>query len=197
MKILEATIRELYKIEPFWNICNPCQCKGHCCIGADISISESEWAQIERYIQTLPYEGLDTLRLNIKHERNCVFRAYDRCLIHPVRPENCRFTPYQYCITPDSRLRYTQVMRHEYGCECVYESVDCPIDRALANTLSHQKFAILDNFGRPTVYLSLNWQVAHCQSPESSHYASEWIRVKPLSYLWQLETPACGSKDTK
>lgn len=176
MTILESTIQELYQMEPFWNICNPCQCKGHCCVGADVTIYEREWAEIERHIQALPYEDQDTLRLNIKHKRKCVFRANDKCLIHAVRPENCRFTPYQYGITPDNHLKYTQVKRSKLTGMCTYRSVDRLIDVTMANDLRQSKFATLENFGRPTVYLSLNWQVAHSQTSGAALPASEWIR---------------------
>ena len=176
MEVLDSSIQELYQKEPFWNICNPCQCKGHCCIGADIQIHKNEWTEIERYIRELSYEDKTALCRNIQRSSKCVFRTNDKCLIHAVRPANCRYTPYQYVVTADNHLRYTQVKHSKITGTCIYCTVDAPIDAATANELRQCKFAPLDNFGMSTLYLSLNWQVAHSEALGTSCPASELVR---------------------
>lgn len=180
MEVLDSAIQELYQKEPFWNICNPCQCKGHCCIGADITIYENEWAEIERYIRKLSTEDKTALSRNIQQSSKCIFRTDDKCLIHTVRPANCRYTPYQYVVTADNHLRYTQVKHSKITGTCIYRTVYDQIDAATANELRQCKFAPLDNFGRPTIYLSLNWQVAHSEALGTAFSASELIRLTAL-----------------
>lgn len=161
MKILESAIQELYQREPFWSICNPCQSKGHCCIGAVITIRKNERTEIERHIQALSSEDKKALVQNIQHSSKCVFRTNEKCLIHAVRPANCRYTPYQYVVTADGILQYTQVKHSAITGTCSYKRLNRLLDAAEADELRHCKFATLNNFGRPTVYLSLNWLVAH------------------------------------
>lgn len=182
VNLLDSSVQELYQKEPFWNICNPCQCEGCCCIGADVSVYEDEWRLICDYVQTLPAEERNVLADNIKINRMCIFRATDKCLIHPVRPENCRYTPYQYVVTSDDHLRYSQVKISGLTSKCVFKAVDEPIDPSLAHELRQNKFADLLNHGRHTKYLSLNWQVAYSPLPGSHHPVSEWIRIEPLIY---------------
>lgn len=180
MELLDSSIRELYTREPYWNMCNPCRCGGCCCIGADISISEGEWQTIKQYVQTLPEEDKSILANNIKTNNLCVFRALDKCLIHDVRTEDCRYTPYQYVVTVDNRLIYSELKLSDDKDRCVWRRVEKPITPRLAQEMREQEFFYLPNFGRSTLYLSLNWQIAHSPSQDISHNLSEWLQIESL-----------------
>lgn len=86
MEILDSIIEVLYKLESYWNICRPCQCKGYCCVGADISVDVNEWSIIKEYIQYLPLKEKDELKNNIAGKKQCIFHTADKCLIHNIRP---------------------------------------------------------------------------------------------------------------
>lgn len=173
MDLLESTIEELHRIDPFWDICCPCRCKGHCCVGADITIYENEWLRIQHYIETLPEEDKVVLRRNIARGTHCVFRAADKCLIHQVRPENCRYTPFQARIDEDDTVVYSMVKVNPLTKKCHFRLIRRRLDSSSALSSRQQKFLLLPNFDRMTYYLCLNWQIAQRPIQGDSRLASE------------------------
>ena len=172
LNILNETITELRKIEPYWNCCFPCNNKGKCCIGADVAIYPSEWNMIVNQIINLSDSEKAVLFSNIKLKKYCVFRSKEKCLIHEVRPLNCRYTPFQYAITPDNHLLYTMISRN-----CNFQSVRKELEKNTANQLRNLKFACLNNFDTQSWYLSLNYLAASKSLPlEDALLTSDWIR---------------------
>lgn len=180
MDQLDLTIKELYEREPYWNMCNPCQCGGYCCIGADISISEDEWHKIKQYIGELSQEDMSILANNIDTNKMCFFRTPDKCMIHAVRPENCKYTPYQYLVTQDNRLQYHYAKVNDATNQCEFKFVDIPLADHLLSVLKSCKFHQLPNYDKQIFYLNLNWQVAHSQPKGVSHHLSEWLQIESL-----------------
>lgn len=162
---LENVVNELRAIEPYWKRCFPCQNKGKCCVGADISASESEWNLIFDYIRTMNNQDKKALKDNIISNNHCVFRIEEKCLIHDVRPENCRYTPFQFAVTNTNHLLYTMVSD-----DCRFLSVDKKLNVTEADTLRNSKFYKLKNFEEETSFISLNYLLNHnLISPESLH----------------------------
>ena len=91
---LDNIINELYDIEPYWSKCKKCPNHGSCCVGANVMVREDEWFEIKSIldndiqVRNLVYE-------NYRSGSDCYFRIHDKCLIHNIRPLNCRYTPYQ------------------------------------------------------------------------------------------------------
>ncbi len=159
MSLLDSMIEDLLVIEPFWKICYPCNFHGFCCIGAKIKFSDAECSAIDRYVSSLSESDQAVIADNLKHGRHCIYRSSDKCLIHDARPENCQYTPFQYVVNPQNVLIYSMV---RIGAEhCEFRHVDLPLSQQQADRARVQKFLRLPNFGRQTVYLSLNWYVAH------------------------------------
>lgn len=109
MSLLESTIDELLSREPFWKICYPCKFKGFCCKGAEIDFSKNEQHIIDEYINTLPNDSQKIIYENKKYNKHCIYHSVEKCLIHEVRPQNCRYTPFQALIDNDNTLIYTMV----------------------------------------------------------------------------------------
>jgi len=172
--ILNETINELRKIEPYWSCCFPCNNEGKCCIGADVAIYPSEWNIIENQIIHFSDSEKAVLLSNIKLKRHCVFRSKEKCLIHDVRPLNCRYTPFQYAITPDNYLHYAMMSRN-----CNFQTIREKLEESTANRLRNLKFARLANFDTQSWYLSLNYLAASENIPlRGAVLASEWIRSR-------------------
>lgn len=178
--LLDKAIQELRAREPFWNICFPCECKGVCCRRADITICEKEWSAIHSYVRGLPDSEKALLRRNIRRGSMCVFQTESKCLIHDVRPENCRYTPYQYNVV-DGRLNYSMVRVDSLSSECTFDSVSMPLSAENCEKLSECKFALLPNHERKTWYLSLNWLVRNSPAlaPGNERLLSDWLRDFP------------------
>ena len=155
---MDDCIAELLEIEPFWKICYPCKYHGACCVGAEISFDDSEYEAIKECVSRLPIAEQAIIRDNAESGRHCIFRAPDKCLIHEVRPENCRYTPLQCLVTTDGELRYAMIRITEDGA-CQHRSIRRRIDAAQAQIVRSQEFVLLPNFSRQTYYLSLNWVV--------------------------------------
>lgn len=92
---LDELVRKLMYLEPSWKKCSCCLNKGKCCIGANILIFSVEWKQIVDFVANLPLAEKQIIKSNIKNSKQCIFRSEQKCLIHSVRPLNCRWTPYQ------------------------------------------------------------------------------------------------------
>ena len=168
--LLEESIIELRKIEPFWDRCFPCNLKGICCQGADLSVYDSEWESILEYIAGFSSEDKKVLLTNVQQEKHCVFRAENNCLIHEVRPENCRYTPFQCLVTQDNYLKYAMVSD-----DCSFQYISLPLNDDDANLVRESKFIILRNFEKETHYLSLNYQVQQCPLSENSRHVSDLL----------------------
>lgn len=178
---MDKIILELKNLEPYWNICFPCKNKGKCCVGADTSIYQSEWNIIVSYIEQFSEADKKILLSNILLNKPCFFHSDDKCLIHEVRPQNCRYTPFQYVITADNNLRYTMISP-----KCEFKSILFPLAPDMANKLRAAKFSKLPNFDTKTCYISLNYLLAKeklISNTETSHPLSEWIHSLNMSLL--------------
>ena len=155
MQYFDSLVHELLAIEPFWKICFPCKFKGYCCIGAEISFSDAEMQITKEYIKKLSPEEKDIIVQNNLSSKHCIYRAPDKCLIHDVRPMNCRYTPFQCGINPQNELLYSMVKVGSSG-HCEFKSQKLQLSEPQATLLRSQKFLRLENFDRQTYYLSLN-----------------------------------------
>lgn len=158
MTTLETAIKELYEIEPFWKRCNPCCSKGKCCEGAKIDPSRAEQKVIAEYALSLGESEKMQLCDNINSGRFCKYHTPEKCLIHNVRPEVCQYTPYQCVINKDNKLLYSFVGSDEND-QCVFQSIKRQLTPDEAESMRKQKYLLLENFGRKTYYLSLNWLI--------------------------------------
>lgn len=171
---MDKIISELKELEPYWDICFPCKNKGKCCVGADISIYQSEWNIIIGYIKQLSKPDKKILLSNILLNKPCFFHSDDKCLIHEARPQNCRYTPFQYLITADNHLRYTMISQ-----KCEFKSILFQLEPNMADELRMMKFSKLPNFDTETYYISLNYlsdKGKLISNKEVSRRLSEWIR---------------------
>lgn len=164
MSLLDTAIAELLSIEPFWNICYPCKFQGFCCIGAEITFDGNEKNIVDQYVSTLPANEQEIIRDNAARNQHCIYRAPEKCLIHDVRPENCRYTPFQATIDPENILRYSMVRIGKSG-HCEFRSREIQLSEPLTSHYRHEKFLLLPNFDRNTRYLSLNWIVQQGNHP--------------------------------
>lgn len=101
--LLELKILELEAEEESWKNCKSCPFSGKCCDGAPLIIWPEEKEEIVNYLRM--HEGIKKFALSrYKKNEKCYF--YDRdakaCLIHAVRPLNCRWTPYTVFHDPNS-----------------------------------------------------------------------------------------------
>ena len=158
MNTLETAIKELCEIEPFWDRCRPCISKGKCCEGAEIKPSKKEKIVISLYMLFRPLSEKRRLKENKLKSRYCIYQTPEKCLIHNVRPEVCRYTPYQCVITPGNVLKYSLVGSDEKN-RCTFQAYERQLSSSEASVMRKSKFLLLDNFGRKTYYLSLNWLV--------------------------------------
>lgn len=181
MENLNSIIEKLYQQEPYWNICCPCQCDGYCCIGADVSVNTNEWSKIKKYVQLLSFEEKLILQKNIVNGTQCVFRAANKCLIHEVRPVNCRYTPYQLAVNSNNILEYYMVRINHKTNQCEYKRVRKLISPQKRKMIEQNPFVLLRNFDSYTKYISLNWLAKHCPViTEKTLCVSEWLKVQPL-----------------
>ncbi len=74
--------------------CRKCPFKGKCCIDNDIDIREDEWNLIREFLDNHA-DARNEVYDNFIHDHKCYFRTEKCCLIHPIRPTNCIYTPYQ------------------------------------------------------------------------------------------------------
>lgn len=181
MDNLNSLIEKLYKEETYWNICCPCQSDGYCCIGADVSVNTNEWSKIKKYVQLLSFEEKLILQKNIVNGTQCIFHAEDKCLIHDVRPENCRYTPYQLVVNSNNILKYSMVRINPETNRCEFEPVRKRISPQERKMIEQNSFVLLPNFDSYTKYISLNWLAKHCSViTEKTLCVSEWLKVQPL-----------------
>ena len=180
MELLNLMIEELYKEESYWNICHPCQCNGYCCIGADISVDSNEWSIIKKFVQQLSFEEKAILQKNIISRTQCIFRTTNKCIIHNVRPDNCRFTPYQVSVDSSNTLRYNMVRFHPITKHCHFKLVKKAISHEERKMIEQAPLVALANYGSVTKYISLNWLVKHNPSNTNVLPVSKWIKNDPL-----------------
>ena len=180
MELLNLVIEELYKEESYWNICRPCQCNGYCCKGADISVDSNEWSIIKKFVQQLSFEEKAVLQKNIIRGTQCIFRATNKCIIHDIRSENCRYTPYQVNVDSFNTLRYTMVRFDPITKHCLFKSVRKEIRHEERIMIEQTPFVALPKYGSVTKYISLNWLVKHNPSNTNVLPVSKWIKNDPL-----------------
>lgn len=102
--ILEGKLTELESSEPSWKNCRACPFSGKCCDGASLNLFPEEKAAISDYLGRNP----DVLRYALprfKQGKKCYFydKESSKCLIHEVRPLNCRWTPHAAFREEDGR----------------------------------------------------------------------------------------------
>lgn len=141
---LDKVLCELRRIEPYWDKCFPCANEGRCCEGAPIGASYNEWHRIKEYVEKLDEDQKAELRTLIIEKKMCVFLGKSCCLIHDVRPFNCRFVPYQaYLDLWDNRnLTY-----YEYTETCAENRRTIPHTLAKA-TMTDNHLILIENIGR-------------------------------------------------
>lgn len=87
-------ISELEEMDPSWKNCRECPFHGRCCNGNDIDIREDEWEEIKTVLDRNPLIRGE-VKQNFLSGKKCYFQSMTCCLINPVRPTNCLYTPYQ------------------------------------------------------------------------------------------------------
>ena len=104
---IDKKVNELSKIEPFWKICLPCKNNGRCCNGADVNVHDSEWEEIVNLLNSHK-DILSYAQGRIKKKSCCIFFNYSasKCLIHSIRPINCRYTPFQIIKNKNNKYVY-------------------------------------------------------------------------------------------
>lgn len=109
----DEDIKLLYRVEPFWQICQKCP-DGHCC-GQNSYISlkrngnpffiEDWWLMLEYVRDKFNAEDRKQLALNIISKRTaCIFLFNNRCSVHPSRPWGSRIHPYTISICANTAL---------------------------------------------------------------------------------------------
>ncbi len=93
--ILENKIAALELKEESWKRCRACPFNGKCCDGASVDMFPEEREAITVYLDNNPDVKSYALT-RYSQGKKCVFYDKDAssCLIHEVRPLNCRWTPY-------------------------------------------------------------------------------------------------------
>lgn len=143
-KKLDELILKLNSKEEYFKKCLKCPNKGKCCIDNDIDIRDDEWAYIKKYL----LDNEDIYKLvydNFKNGRRCYFRTDEKCLIHDIRPLNCKYTPYQM-IYKDGHLIYH--ISDDY-CNFSYQDIICDIDTKediYYDFRSNRYYILLNNF---------------------------------------------------
>lgn len=93
--ILDRVISRLETNESSWRNCRSCPFNGKCCDGATLKVFPEEGREILQHIKLNPNVRAHSIG-RYKDRKPCYF--YDRdakaCLIHEIRPINCRWTPY-------------------------------------------------------------------------------------------------------
>lgn len=143
-KKLEKLIDELNSKEDFFKKCLNCPNKGKCCIDNDIDIRDDEWAYIKKYLLDNK-DVYDLVYDNFKNGRRCYFRTDSKCLIHDIRPLNCRYTPYQM-IYKDGNLIYHIA---DDDCNFSYQELPANIDTKddiYYDPISNRHYILLNNF---------------------------------------------------
>lgn len=93
--ILESKISHLESREESWKNCRACPFSGKCCDGATLIVFPEEKLAIHKYLESNP-DILQYATTRYKQNKTCYFynKESSKCLIHEVRPLNCRWTPY-------------------------------------------------------------------------------------------------------
>jgi len=84
-------------------IISPCEKCGKCCVGKEIRITPDEYVRIRRYLKekgkyfkfyVLKYDkGIPVLIIKNKENGECVFLENGKCMIHEVKPFQCKSYP--------------------------------------------------------------------------------------------------------
>jgi Fe-S-cluster containining protein len=109
----EAEARGLYKIEPFWRVCQSCP-DGHCCSHMTYSVQSGvgnpfiveDWERMLKYLRDVLSldEKNKIIKKILSSSRECIFVSQGRCSIHPARPWSCRTHPYTVSFHPNSGI---------------------------------------------------------------------------------------------
>lgn len=96
-EIKEELLKEIAELEerdPSWKNCRKCPFKGKCCLENDIDIREDEWQEISSLLDKDSFIRSEVYK-NYLADSRCYFHTEEKCLIAPIRPTNCLYTPYQ------------------------------------------------------------------------------------------------------
>jgi Fe-S-cluster containining protein len=117
--ILEEAIEKLESMEPTWKNCKACPNAGKCCDGAPIIVFQEEWDAIAQYLKAYP-KKLAYAADRFEQGKECYFHDPNatQCLIHEVRPLNCRWTPYTIMAELKKEGPYTGWIRYK-NCEFI------------------------------------------------------------------------------
>ncbi len=117
---IDAVVKRLYELDPFWLRCSPCSNKGCCCEGANTNLSSQEAREL---IMKNEFSDIEKSQLqsNLLENKQCPFRFSDKCLIHNYRPINCRWTPYQVVVGDSGIVRYYKI---DSNCKCEFKFVE-------------------------------------------------------------------------
>lgn len=119
-------IGELEEKDPSWKNCRKCPFRGKCCIDNDIDIRDDEWEEIKALLDQ--NESIrNQVKENFINNRKCYFRTEKCCLIHPIRPTNCLYTPYQ-AIQNEFSLEVEYSLRSP---SCDFETKTISLDKPL------------------------------------------------------------------
>lgn len=94
--ILEKSVAKLESLEPSWKNCKACPHGGKCCVGATgLLVFPEEKRDITDFLQRNDRIKQFALK-KYRQGQGCYFHDSNAksCLIHEVRPLNCRWTPY-------------------------------------------------------------------------------------------------------
>ncbi|WP_313803235.1 YkgJ family cysteine cluster protein [Cytobacillus sp.] len=165
---LDNLIQQLRTKDPYWNKCHPCKNKGKCCIGANPSFSDKEWQDVIEYLDEIPKDDYDKLLENFKHNKLCPFRTESKCLIHKVRPFNCKYTPFQAVYRNDGKIIYSMTTD-----DCNFKTV---VSEPNMNFNSTENFIELNNFLEKRSYLLINnWVISNNLLEEPEKKATELL----------------------
>lgn len=161
-------IEELERKDPSWLNCRHCPFKGKCCIDNDIDIRDDEWEEIKHLLDTD-----EIIRRQVKENfdkgSKCYFRTDSCCLIHPIRPTNCIYTPYQVIQNLDD---HTLMYSRRSNC-CDFEIVIKP-----SKPLKEEDY-LLKLQEENHYYLFLNhWFLHYDQKSDDSYKEEAYYRLK-------------------
>ena len=93
---IDAEVREILRLDQYWNKCYPCRQGGVCCRGANVLALLPELADIHDLLENTPETKSYALQ-QILLGRDCIFYREDAqsCLVHDRRPLLCRLTPFK------------------------------------------------------------------------------------------------------
>ncbi|WP_236206034.1 YkgJ family cysteine cluster protein [Pseudomonas tohonis] len=129
IKILNQHVSRLERIESSWSNCRSCPHGGACCIGvSNLLIFPEEQKTIKSHLRKNK-EILAYAIQRLEKKQGCYFHSSESktCLIHEVRPLNCRWTPYTAFPEPDGML---SISLRDENCKFEKHAVEIESEKA-------------------------------------------------------------------